>query len=179
MTKQVFIINGSGGVGKDTFVNLVTEYFNSRYKYKTINFSSVYEIKRIAKIIGWDGVSKTEKDRKFLSDLKSLCTEYNDMPFKSMCKMMDEFNKSKYYQMLFLHIREPEEIERAKKEFNAKTILVKRNPIEHITSNKSDEKVYDYTYDIMVNNDGKIKDLELKVIEFVEDFVDDMLKDNY
>lgn len=179
MTKQVFIINGSGGVGKDKFVTLVTNYFNSRYRYKTINFSSVDKVKKVAKLIGWDGCSKTEKDRKFLSDLKLLCTEYNDMPFNSMCEIVDEFNKSKYQQMLFLHIREPNEIERAKKEFNAKVILIKRDSIEHITSNMADENVYNYAYDIVIDNNSTIEDLELKAVEFVEDFIDDELKEQY
>ena len=66
--KQVLIINGSGGVGKDTFVN-----FLNKYK-KVIHRSIAYPAKEIAKQIGWDGSSKTEKDRKFLSDIKS-CIE--------------------------------------------------------------------------------------------------------
>ena len=69
MNKQVFIINGSGGVGKDTFVELVSKVFN----LSVMNFSSVDKVKEIARIIGWTG-GKTEKDRKFLSDLKLLCT---------------------------------------------------------------------------------------------------------
>lgn len=179
MTKQVFIINGMATSGKDTFVNLVTKYFYLRYKYFAINFSSVEKVKKVAKLIGWDGVSKTEKDRKLLSDLKLLCTEYNDMPFNSMCEIVGEFNKSKYQQMLFLHIREPEEVERAKNTFNAKTILIKRDSIEHITSNMSDKNIYNYTYDIVINNNGTKEELEEKALEFIEDFIDDELKNNY
>ena len=77
MNKKIFIINGSGGVGKDTFVELVSEFAS------IMNFSSVDKVKDIAKEIGWNG-TKTEKDRKFLSDLKILTAEYCDMPFQSM-----------------------------------------------------------------------------------------------
>ena len=56
--KKIFIINGSGGVGKDTFVELVSQFF------PIVNFSSVHKVKEIAIKIGWDGKSKTEKDRK-------------------------------------------------------------------------------------------------------------------
>ena len=108
MNKQVFIINGSGGVGKDTFVELVSKVFN----LSVMNFSSVDKVKEIARIIGWTG-GKTEKDRKFLSDLKLLCTDYNNMPFNSMSEKVKEFTESDA-AMLFLHIREPEEIEKAK-----------------------------------------------------------------
>lgn len=52
--------------------------------------------------------------------------------------------------MLFLHIREPEEIERAKNEFGAKTVLVKRDSIKHITSNMADGRVFNYEYDTAI-----------------------------
>ena len=89
MIKQVFIINGSGGVGKDTFVEFVEmiptfefigENENSTVWFKNFeikNYSSVSKVKEIAKIIGWNG-EKTERDRKFLSDLKLLTTKYKD-----------------------------------------------------------------------------------------------------
>ena len=86
MKKQVFIINGSGGVGKDTFVELVSENF----LLPVMNFSSVDKVKEVARIIGWAG-GKSEKDRKFLSDLKLLCTDYNNMPFNSMQEKVEEF----------------------------------------------------------------------------------------
>ena len=66
MDKHIFIINGSGGVGKDTFVGLVSTQLNDMLKkfHTVINFSSVDKVKEIAKEIGWDG-KKTEKNRKF------------------------------------------------------------------------------------------------------------------
>ena len=171
VNKQVFIINGSGGVGKDTFVSLVSN------KATTINFSSVDKVKDVARLIGWNG-GKTEKDRKFLSDLKLLCTNYNNMPFNSLKDKYEEFLKS-YVHFLFLHIREPEEIEKAKIAFNAKTILVKRDSIEHITSNMADENVFDYDYDVVVNNNEGIEELKNKASVFVLDVFNNQLKSEY
>ena len=100
MSKQrIFIINGSGGVGKDTFVELFTKHYGEE---KVWNYSSVDKVKRIAKEIGWTG-TKTEKDRKFLSDLKLLTTEYNDMPMEDLKEKVKEFRSSQA-EMLFLHI---------------------------------------------------------------------------
>ena len=172
MVKQVYIINGSGFSGKDSFVEFVSKYI------PTMNFSSVDKIKEIARIIGWDG-RKTEKDRKFLSDLKLLCTEYNDMPLNSMCEKVKEFLNNNYYNLLFLHIREPEEIERAKKEFNAKTILIKRDSVKHITSNISDANIYNYNYDVVINNSDTLEELEGKAKCFLDDFLNDNLKSEY
>lgn len=171
MIKQVFIINGSGGVGKDTFVSLVSDV-----SY-TINFSSVDKVKEIARIVGWNG-GKTEKDRKFLSDLKLLCTDYNDMPLNSMKNKYEEFLDS-HAKFLFLHIREPEEIERAKRIFNAKSILIKRDSVKHITSNMADENVYNYEYDIVVNNSGTLEELREKANCFIDDCLANNLKSLY
>lgn len=171
MNKQVFIINGSGGCGKDTFVSLVADI-----SY-TMNFSSVDKVKEIARIIGWNG-GKTEKDRKFLSDLKLLCTDYNDMPLNSMKDKYEEFLKSNS-NFLFLHIREPEEIEKAKNCFNAKTILIKRDSVEHIISNMADANVFNYNYDIVIDNDKGITEFRDKAFALVKDFKNNQLKKEY
>lgn len=165
MKQQVFIINGSGGVGKDTFIELIAECTS----FPIINFSSVDKVKEVAQIIGWDG-GKTEKDRKFLADLKLLCSEYNDMPFKSMDSAVNMFHNSDTL-MLFLHIREPEEIERAKNEFGATTVLIKRDFVKPITSNMADGSVFNYAYDVIIDNDGDIDAFRKKAQAFVNDFI--------
>jgi hypothetical protein len=183
LKKQTFIINGNAGVGKDTFVEMVElalrNYINIDYWIE--NYSSVTRVKEIMKKCGWDGKSKTEKDRKFMSDLKLLLTGYNDLPFKDMSYVRegflhDGFDNSK---MLFLHIREPEEIARAAKEFDAKTILIKRDSVRHITSNMADENVYNYDYDIIIENNGTYDGLYEKAKQFVRDYASDCLKERY
>lgn len=173
MDKQIFIINGSGGVGKDTFVESVSAELNNRLKkfHTVINFSSVDKVKEIAKEIGWDG-EKSEKDRKFLSDLKILTSEYCDMPFESMKSKVTEFMKDEENKFLFLHIREPEEIARAVKEFGAKTILIIRNSVKHIVSNMADENVFNYNYDFIIDNSGAKEELNNKAKDFVQEVID-------
>lgn len=172
MDKHIFIINGSGGVGKDTFVELVSLELNDRLKrfHTVINFSSVDKVKEIAKEIGWNG-RKSEKDRKFLSDLKVLSSNYCDMPFQSIKNKVSEFIKNDENKFLFLHIREPEEIKRAVKEFDAKTILIVRNNVKHITSNMSDNNVFNYNYDYIIQNNGTIADLKRKAQELIEEII--------
>ena len=189
MIKQVFIINGSGGVGKDTFIEMIPTFVdkneNSTVWFKNLeirNYSSVSKVKEIAKIIGWDG-KKTERDRKFLSDLKLLTTEYNDMPLNDMKKYTRSFmNSADINRILFLHIREPEEIAKAVnefKEYNVKTILVRRDSIKHITSNMADENVYNYNYDIVINNNSTLEELRKKAECFLVDVLHDSMKDEY
>lgn len=173
MNKQVFIINGSGGCGKDTFVSLV----DSNTPQTIINFSSVDRIKEIAADIGWQG-GKTDRDRKFLSDLKLLCADYNDLPFRSMEEQVHKF-KTSDASMLFLHIREPDEIARAKEVFDAITILVKRDSIKHITTNPADGNVFDYEYDVIIDNDIDLLGLDSKAFSFCRDFNIGSLKNRY
>lgn len=176
MNKQIFVINGSGSVGKDTFINYVNQIFN----YYVMNYSSVYRVKKIARDCGWGGF-KSEKDRKFLSDLKSLLVKYNDLPFRDMRNVANTFNceKNRNCKLLFLHIREPEEIKRAVEEFGAKTILVKRDAEKHIESNMSDKNVFDFDYDVVVENNGTLEDLAKKAYNFVNDIKNNSLKEKY
>lgn len=123
MEKRVVIINGKGGVGKDTLCNIIGK------KYAVKNISSITPIKEIAKIGGWKG-GKENKDRKFLADLKKLFIDYNDLPFLYLKKEMESFLLNEY-DVLFIHIREIKEIKKflqytTEKGIACKTLLVTR-----------------------------------------------------
>lgn len=161
MAKQVIIANGSGGCGKDTFAKFLSEFCDT-YKY-----SSIDKVKLIAAQCGWDN-GKSDKDRKFLSDLKILTTEYNDMAFNDIKAIVKDF-KSDYIQaqLLLIDIREPLEIERAKKEFDVITVLVKNDKVKQITTNMADAGVFDYNYDYVIDNSGTLVELKEKAEWFV------------
>ena len=73
--------------GKDTFAKFLNDIV------PTLKYSSIDKVKDIAKLCGWDG-GKTEKDRKFLSDLKVLLEEYNNLPMIDVCREVQAFNSS-------------------------------------------------------------------------------------
>lgn len=162
MKKNIVIINGTGGSGKDIFVNFCSKYCT------VFNSSSIYKIKKIATLMGWDG-QKDEKSRKFLSDLKFLASQYNDMPFRSICKDVEKF-KSLDAQIMFIHIREPEEIKRAVQTFGAKTILIKRKGLKNIESNSADANVDNYNYDYIIEN-TTVEKLNQSAKDFVENII--------
>jgi len=161
MNNKIFILNGSGGVGKDTFVDFIKEFISSYH------YSSVTKVKLIANQIGWSG-GKTEKDRKFLSDLKLLTTDYCDMSFVDIKEYVTFFNNNYNNSLLFIDIREPVEIKRAVNEFGAKTILITSNRVEKITSNMADENVDKFKYDEYIKNDGSLDDLKTIAKDFVK-----------
>lgn len=163
MIKKIFITNGSGGCGKDTFAKMVSQFIPT-YKY-----SSIDAVKNVARKFGWNG-GKSEKDRKFLSDLKEVSSEYNDFSMNDISELVKSFkNNLIIANVLFIDIREPKDIERAKKKFGAKTILIRRNSVATITSNMADANVENYEYDYYINNDGSLSDFEKTAYNFVKE----------
>ncbi|MGN0297790.1 MAG: hypothetical protein ACI4C1_01160, partial [Lachnospiraceae bacterium] len=108
------------------------------------------------------------KDRKFLSDLKLLTTEYSDLPFKAMKSQVQEFILSSVYSVMLIDIREPREIERAKVAFSAKTILIENKRVKPINSNVADANVFNYTYDYIVQNNGTLDEFKENVKTFAD-----------
>jgi len=161
MNKRIFIVNGMARAGKDTFHILL----NSLVHEKIQKISAIDPIKAYAKEFGWGG-DKTEKNRKFLSDLKVMLGEYSDLPFRSLIKKVAEFYDS-YNDVLLIDIREPEEIERAKIAFKAETILIVNDRVPQITSNMADAGVNNFEYDIIIENNGTIEEYCENVIKFI------------
>lgn len=162
--KYIFITNGMARCGKDTFAAFLSEFI------PTTKFSSIDKVKEIAKICGWKG-GKTERDRKFLSDLKTLLTEYADMPFKEIEKKVEEFKENNKTNVLLIDIREPNEIQRAKEKFNAKTILIENNRVDVISSNFADANVFNYDYDYVLHNNGTLEEFRLLAKEFAKNLL--------
>ena len=163
MDKKVVVINGSGGVGKDTFVSLCGKYV------KVINVSSIDPYKELLFKTGWDSI-KNDKSRKTLSDLKNISIMFNDGPTNYVENKYHEFLLSDN-DIMFVHIREPEEIKKVVDRINALTLLITSKRIEKMTSNKADASVLEYDYDDIISNDGTIEELEIKAKSYVKKLV--------
>ena len=169
MHQHVFVINGSGGVGKDTICELAAAV------WKVKNISSITPILQVARSAGWDGI-KTPEARRFLSRLKEICTEFNDLPFRYCMNQYQEFLHSDA-EILFVHIREPEAIARFCEAVggDCKTVLVHRPALEQTRGalgNRSDDDVDNYTYDSIFVNDGTLEELPEKVYSFFKRFME-------
>ena len=162
MKKEIFVINGSGGVGKDTFVEYCREFTNVK------NISTIDKIKEVAKLLGWNG-AKEEKDRKLLSDLKQLSIEYNDGPTKYILDEYEKFKNSDE-KIMFIHVREPEEIKKLVDRIHCKTLLITSSRVKKIISNKADANVLEYNYDENVKNDGSLDELKENVKKFISKY---------
>jgi hypothetical protein len=161
---RIVVINGVGGAGKDLFVAFCASHLGTD---KVKNYSTVDYVKAVAAGIGWDG-TKDDKNRKFLSDLKKILTEWDDIPYRraklEIEDFQDKMNKlgGKYAEnsVMFIHCREPKEIKRFVEEFNAETLLIRRELAEEKNwENASDKGVLDYPYDCVIHNDGSLEQL--------------------
>lgn len=166
MNAPIIIINGFGGVGKDSFINSLRPY------YKVTNISFVDKIKESASILGWNS-GKTEEDRLFLHKLLLLSIVYNDSPYEHVKKSISYFRKDTPYdcKLMFIHIREPEAIDRVKKDFGCTTLLITNINKPRILSNMEDTNVENYTYDHVIHNDGDLDNLKQQAQEFISQLV--------
>ena len=164
MNKKVFIINGSGSKGKDTFVEFCSKYTNVK------NISTVDKVKEAGKYLGWQG-GKSEWDRAFLSDLKLLADKYYGHSLIYVVREHEDFLNREIENTMFIHCREPQNIEILKQTFECKTILITNININDIKTNMADANVNNYEYDYYIDNSGTLEDLELLAKDFVENKV--------
>lgn len=155
----VCIVNGYPGSGKTTFYEETKKYCASAYPNLTIDsISSIDCIKELAKKeYGWDGV-KTPESRALLSKLKQENLELVD---KTLCDKISKNLNNEKEIVLFIDVREPQEIQRLEELFYHKfgiftfTIFIDRKDLDISNlSNESDKNVKNYEYDMIVHNDN-------------------------
>ena len=173
---KVVVVNGRPGVGKSEFERLCAQRcglfgqevgFTPDKKLYVDIISTVDFVKEIAYACGWDG-SKTMENRKFLSDLKSLLTEWNDVPNAIIEKHVQSLPDTLDW-IVFVDCREPTEIQKLKERLNATTVLIRRESVENNeTSNQADANVFDYNYDVTIYNNGSLDIFKTIAKEFIK-----------
>ena len=175
---KVVIINGAPGAGKDAFVAMCKDVLGG---HLVCNISTVDFVKEVATFCGWDG-TKTPENRKFLSDLKRILTEWNETPLKKVCEEVEcwrdiWFGSGDYGKaVVFIHCREPKEIDKLVYQFNQYepvTLMVRRSAAECVEQiNNSDKSVYYYDYDYTVHNNGTLSELRYEAVKFLRDYLE-------
>lgn len=178
--RKLVITNGTGGAGKDTFCQMVKKELEEigfetwRYSYVDFTRNMLQEFADI------DTSKKTDKDRKLLAAINRALEEYDDIPFKDCCSLVEDFLLS--YQkrfepttdtyvkndadFIFLDVRVPEIIDRFKEKYqNVYTVLIDNGTLTDST--QEDLGVKNYKYDYTIDNTGTLCDLEQQANDFV------------
>lgn len=167
MKKAVIVLNGAGGVGKDTLCALASKHF------KVCNKSTITPIKELAVGFGWQG-EKTDKARKFLADLKTVSVAYNDFPTLWAKERFEEFMAGDE-DIMFMHIREPEEIKKFVDVTGgvAKTLLIRggKRMTKSRYGNAADDMVENYNYDYYFVNENGMEEAERDFVALLDNIM--------
>lgn len=175
---KIIVINGFPMSGKDTFCDLCLNYMTAR-GIMGGKISTIDAIKRLAVSVGWGGL-KEPKDRKFLSDLKDLLTDYNNFPFtvveeqirQTYLHFTREMGVPEDKIIFFIHCREPKEIQKFVDTFGAKTLIIRRKEVEELPqSNHADEEVLNFDYTYTIENNNGIEELEKEAMKFIDELI--------
>ena len=183
MHKKVIIMNGYGGSGKGEFIQAVKIFCGLKRDLNSSdirfsNYSIIEPVKELARNFGYNG-GKTERDRKMLSDLKRILTEYRNLPRKELACNFDGFIRYNDAGVYSVDIRMTEDIDwfidyamgKGIERRDICTIYIENDRVKPIMSNRDDASVEDYTYDIKINNDGDLIDLHQKAFDFAMKFI--------
>lgn len=149
--KLVIVINGKGGVGKDTICDITAALFCA----KTV--SSITPVKEVAAQCGWKG-EKDIRARRFLADLKQLLIAYNDYPNQYLVREVQAFRSDPSADILFVHIREADQIGEFLRLTGGKavTLLIRSSRpglSAAVYGNSADDDVEQYHYNYIFDND--------------------------
>lgn len=171
---KIVVINGQARVGKDTFVHFCSQLD----KYNVYNISIIDAVKTAAVQFDWERTDKSENARRFLSELKDAWARFNDGPYQVVKWRIDLIKQSQNMRggldntVIFIHSREPDDIERFVNDYNATTVLIRRAAVEGPHDNHADSEVFNWGYDWIIENN----DLD-KLKESAELFMDEIMKE--
>lgn len=179
--KKVFIFNGVMTSGKTTFENYCVDYITNKYLNKDIFITSIIDpTKRLVSDMGlWNG-KKTPVSRKFLSDMKDLLDEYCAYSMLRLSDIIADAFKHDCVAAVFVDMRQPDDIAEFIEDYSdiydISTVIVRRkgdDALAAAASNHADREVFNYSYDIVIENNGSLEDLTSAAKTFVEEYVID------
>ena len=150
-TKPIVIINGTGGCGKNTFVNMFDE--------NAAHISMVDIVRELITKMGLTSDTKDENYRRFMHSFKRALEDYNDLPFQSVMCDIQKLMMDPNVPFIFIDMREPADVARIEKIYDIFTVLVHNPRVADISTNYADASVYDISYDYIIENDGDLEKL--------------------
>ena len=170
MKRQLIIVNGFSGSGKDLFCECCEKYLEPRV-YTTVKHSSDYP-KSILYDMGWNG-ERTPKIRKLLADMCEFCAE-NGSSLKALFNFID--SPIFAFEAVFYHERDPKEIQKIVSYYKCSdtvqvtTVLIKRTAAEQVEVDRWG--IENYGYDYVIGNNSTLAHLNLAAVLFCQDVIE-------
>ena len=171
---DLIIINGLGGSGKSSFIELCWHYCEKEKVGIVRELSTVDYVKKIARLCGWDG-SKSEHNRIFLSDLKKAFAKWDNTPIKTIFNEITNTiakNPEEKNFFFFVNSREPEDIKQIlsieqEKGYRVATLKVERSGLKTNEVPELINDIINMKSDYFIKNNGTIDDLKSEAKDFI------------
>lgn len=159
---KIIIVNGRPRAGKDTLIGFMQNHLREA-GVPTMAFSSIDPVRDLLTGAGFDLSGKTEADRKLLAVVGAAVEEHSHWRTQACIDEIVSFDLNYGGGVVFLHIREPANIERIRQwvadvglemGFSMTTVLLRSNREELVNSNGADASVDDVDYDYRLENNG-------------------------
>lgn len=175
--KHIIVVNGTPCSGKSTFETSCKEILEKNYDGSVCIVSTIDQVKYIYGLLGWNGIGKTDEDRKNMSDLKQMYINKCNGPVRDLFNMVcKDINDD---EIFFVDCRETAEIHKLYEIFSPLSIIgIKFTSVyidrknDHDYGNDSDNvSYYGYPYEYYINNNGSLIDLYKQADEFIKELI--------
>jgi hypothetical protein len=181
--KFVIVVNGKARAGKDTVVELMASQFEIR-GFKVETYSSIEPVHAACDKLGINTRAKSDADRDLLADMGMALEKHSGLRTRDCFFQIERFMAQTEGKpsAFFLHMREPELIEKVRQRVTHKpafatrklpvfkTVMVEGRGL-NIVSNSSDANVGQTKADLVIHNGGSLVDLSLYVARNVADML--------
>lgn len=154
----VCIVNGAPRAGKDTFISFMRDFLTKK-GIASSEYSSIAPIKSMLEKAGISLIDKTPADRKLLSVVGDALEEHSN--FRTTLCVQKAYEWACKGRVVFLHIREPENIVKVSDSLSDRgidvhTILIKSDAALKEFSNPSDSSTDGMAYRHEISNDASL-----------------------
>lgn len=182
----VIVINGAPQSGKDTFVQM----FKKLNDAPVGNINAADKVKSVMRRIGWDGRTKDEETRNMMALMQDYAIKHGDIPTTDMIIKVNNFyieeSAHKDHTAIFVHIRKKSEIDKFIRclrvdwdishyvgKLKIIKLLIRRDGVDVACNSHDAEaaKANDCDYDVVINNNSTLDDLQKHVVRFIDDIL--------
>lgn len=174
MATNVIVVNGPPRAGKDTLVEAMMRHYADR-GHHVASFSSIDPIRDMLTEAGIDTSAKTQADRALLAAMGTLLEQHSNFRTNWCVNQVLITHRCfcRKAPVVFLHVREPENIDRieallAPCDIRLWRVFVESDRAETTFSNPSDANVFAMKRNFTVQNNGSLKELEKSAAALVD-----------